>query len=57
MTAKDEGPDGVTPNSVSLSGIVLFAGIWVGLLWFMILVMAAHAYRVGEATPFRYVGF
>ena len=57
MTAKDEEPDGAPPNPVSLSGVVLFSGIWAGLLWLMILVLAVHAYRVGEATPFRYVGF
>lgn len=57
MKARDEEPSGATSTSVSLSGIVLFAGIWFGLLSLMIIVLAAHAYRVGQATPFRYVGF
>lgn len=57
MTAKDERLGGANRTSASMSGIVLFAGIWFGLLWLMIIVLAAHAYRVGEATTFRYVGF
>ena len=57
MKAKDDGRRGATSTSTPLGGMLAFAGIWFGLLWLMIIVLAAHAYSVGQASPFRYVGF
>lgn len=48
---------GEAARSVSLRGVALFAVIWFGLLWLLITGLAAHAYRVGEVSSFRYVAF
>lgn len=57
MTAQDERSNSVAKSSDSLGQIALFAVVWFCLLWLLIGILAVHAYRVGEASPFRYVGF
>lgn len=57
MTAKNEATGAARPVRVSTRGVALFACVWFGVMWLLIAALAAHAYRVGEATSFRYVGF
>ena len=40
-----------------MSGVILFALVWFGLLWLLIAGLSAHAYGVGEESSFRYVAF
>ena len=56
MTAKNEATGAARPVRVSTRGVALFACVWFGVMWLLIAALAAHAYRVGEATSFRYVG-
>ncbi len=57
MTTNDDRPRDATSKLTSLSAVALFASIWFVLLWLLIGFLAAYSYRVGQATPFRYVGF
>lgn len=57
MTTNDDRPRDATSKLSSLSAVALFASIWFVLLWLLIGFLAAYSYRVGQATPFRYVGF